>query len=83
MTAEQKVSELEAALEIADRRMLKAEAKEAKFEAALKSLLAKCPNCGGAGEVATGVIQGNVPPLVPCGICAGERAILNSKQEKK
>jgi len=35
VAAEQKVAELEAALEIADRRMLKAEAKEAELEAAL------------------------------------------------
>jgi hypothetical protein len=37
MTAEQKLADLEAALEIADRRMLKAEAKEAELEAALST----------------------------------------------
>jgi hypothetical protein len=43
---------------------------------ALRSLLSKCTNCGGTGEVGTGIIQMGQPDQMPCFVCAGERQIL-------
>ena len=42
----------------------------------LRSLLSKCPDCGGTGEVGTGIIQMGQPAQMPCFVCAGERQIL-------
>ena len=43
---------------------------------ALRALLSKCPDCGGTGEVGTGIIQMGQPDQMPCFVCAGERQIL-------
>ena len=43
---------------------------------ALRALLSKCPDCGGTGEVGTGIIQMGQPAQMPCFVCAGERQIL-------
>jgi DnaJ-class molecular chaperone len=42
---------------------------------ALRSLLSKCTNCGGTGEVETGHIQIGIPFITSCFVCAGERQI--------
>ena len=42
---------------------------------ALRALLSKCPDCGGTGEVGTGIIQIGQPDQMPCFVCAGERQI--------
>ena len=43
---------------------------------ALRALLLKCPDCGGTGEVGTGIIQIGQPAQMPCFVCSGERQIL-------
>ena len=49
---------------------------------ALRALLSKCPDCGGTGEVGTGIIQMGQPAQMPCFVCAGERQILLKECEK-
>ena len=46
--------------------------------AALETLLAKCPNCGGTGMVETGRIQFGYPSDSPCGLCANERKVFDA-----
>jgi len=43
---------------------------------ALRALLSKCPDCGGTGEIGTGIIQMEHPAMMSCFVCAGERGIL-------
>ncbi len=50
----------------------------AEVEAALETLLAKCPNCGGTGMVETGRIQFGYPSDSPCGLCANERKVFDA-----
>jgi len=47
-----------------------------RLACALRALLSKCPDCGGTGEVGTGIIQIGQPDQMPCFVCAGERQIL-------
>ena len=49
---------------------------------ALRALLSKCPDCGGTGEVGTGIIQMGQPAQMPCFVCSGERQILLKECEK-
>jgi len=53
-----------------------AEARSNLLACALRALLSKCPDCGGTGEVGTGIIQMGQPAQMPCFVCAGERQIL-------
>ena len=53
-----------------------AEARSNLLACALRALLSKCPDCGGTGEVGTGIIQMGQPAQMPCFVCAGERGIL-------
>jgi hypothetical protein len=53
-----------------------AEARSNLLACALRALLSKCPDCGGTGEVGTGIIQIGQPAQMPCFVCAGEREIL-------
>ena len=55
-----------------------AESRLAVVEAALETLLAKCPNCGGTGMVETGRIQFGYPSDSPCGLCANERKVFDA-----
>ena len=57
-------------------RAIEAEARSNLLACALRALLLKCPNCGGTGEVGTGIIQMGQPDQMPCFVCAGERQIL-------
>ena len=52
-----------------------AEARSNLLACALRALLSKCPNCGGTGEVGTGIIQIGQPVQMPCFVCSGERQI--------
>ena len=53
-----------------------AEARSNLLACALRALLSKCPDCGGTGEVGTGIIQIGRPAQMPCFVCSGERQIL-------
>ena len=53
-----------------------AETRSNLLACALRALLSKCPDCGGTGEVGTGIIQMGQPAQMPCFVCAGERQIL-------
>ena len=55
-----------------------AESRLAVVEAALETLLAKCPNCGGTGMVETGRIQFGYPSDSPCGLCSNERKVFDA-----
>lgn len=58
------------------RRLAAALAQRDKLVEALRSLLSKCPDCGGTGWVGTGIIQIGQPDQMPCFVCAVERGIL-------
>ena len=58
------------------RRLAAMQAQRDKLAVALRSLLSKCPYCGGTGWVGTGIIQLGQPDQMPCFVCAGERGIL-------
>ena len=53
-----------------------AQARSNRLACALRALLSKCSDCGGTGEVGTGIIQMGQPAQMPCFVCAGERQIL-------
>ena len=59
-----------------ERELAAAQKKNNLLACALRALLSKCPDCGGTGEVGTGIIQIGQPVQMPCFVCAGERQIL-------
>ena len=65
-----------------ERELAAAQKKINLFACALRALLSKCPNCGGTGEVGTGIIQIGQPAQMPCFVCSGERQILLKECEK-
>ena len=66
----------DSAEESAQKELAAAQARNNLLACALRALLSKCPDCGGTGEVGTGIIQIGQPDQMPCFVCAGERQIL-------
>ena len=74
--ASEEADELHSLCEKLEEELAAAQKKNNLLACALRALLSKCPDCGGTGEVGTGIIQIGQPAQMPCFVCAGERQIL-------